>query len=129
MRFSSLAFAEIFMKCASKSFPGHTSSSCKLTSVSGHKCHLLAVIPSGNHINVMSRRVSGYNFVEPTILKILKSSTSSLSTLAINYHVNIAVGRTINLNVIKKNLMFLVAHRKISERLEANGVTYYKQIL
>ena len=77
----------------------------------------------------MPGRVSGYNFVEPAILKILKSSTISLPTLAINYHVNIAVGRRVNLNVIKKNLVFLVSHRKISGKLEANGVTYYKQIL
>lgn len=77
----------------------------------------------------MAGRLSGYNFVEPTILKILQDSSIALSTLAISYHVNATIGRTINLNVIKKNLTFLVAHRKISEKLEANGVTYYKQIL
>jgi len=73
----------------------------------------------------MTGRVSGFNFVEPTILRILKES-GSLSMLAINYHVNASVGRTINLNVIKKNLMFLTNHKKISEKIEANGVTYYK---
>lgn len=77
----------------------------------------------------MSGRLSGYNFVEPTILKILQNSRISLSTLAISYHVNETIGRTINLNVIKKNLMFLVSHKKVSEKLEANGVTYYKLIL
>ena len=74
----------------------------------------------------MSGRLSGYNFVEPTILKILQNSRVSLSTLAISYHVNATIGRTINLNVIKKNLVFLVGHKKISEKMEMNGVTYYK---
>jgi hypothetical protein len=73
----------------------------------------------------MTGRISGFNFVEPTILRILKES-GSLSMLAINYHVNASVGRTINLNVIKKNLMFLMNHKKISGNIEANGVTYYK---
>ncbi|HLC39332.1 MAG TPA: hypothetical protein VJJ76_00425 [archaeon] len=77
----------------------------------------------------MSGRLSGYNFVEPTILRILTDSTISLSLLAISYHVNASIGRTINLNVVKKNLTFLVSHKKISEKMEANGVTYYKLIL
>jgi hypothetical protein len=76
---------------------------------------------------MMVRHVTGYNFVEPTILKILQDSVISLSTLAINYHVNAAVGKNVNLNVIKKNLLFLVAHKKITGKLEQNGVTYYKQ--
>jgi len=74
----------------------------------------------------MAGRLSGYNFVEPTILKILLNSSVALSTLAISYHVNASVGRTINLNVVKKNLIFLVSHKKISEKLEPNGVTYYR---
>jgi len=74
----------------------------------------------------MPGRSSGYNFVEPTILRILQNSRVSLSTLAISYHVNETIGRTINLNVIKKNLMFLVNHKKISEKLDPNGVTYYR---
>jgi len=75
----------------------------------------------------MTGRISGFNFVEPTIIRILRES-GSLSMLAINYHVNTSVGRTINLNVIKKNLMFLLNHKKISEKIEPNGVTYYKLI-
>ena len=74
----------------------------------------------------MAGRLTGYNFVEPTIMKILKDSRVSLSTLAISYHVNATIGRTVNLNVIKKNLLFLVSHKKISEKLESNGVTYYR---
>jgi len=74
----------------------------------------------------MAGRLSGYNFVEPTIMKILQNSKISLSTLAVSYHVNATIGRTINLNVVKKNLTFLVTHKKISEKLETNGVTYYR---
>jgi len=75
----------------------------------------------------MPGRLSGFNFVEPTILRILKES-GSLPILAINYHVNASVGRTINLNVIKKNLMFLINHKKISEREDATGVVFYKLV-
>ena len=70
---------------------------------------------------------SGHDFVEPMILKILKESGVSMSTLAINYKVNEAAGRTINLNVIKNRLIFLVKNKKIFESLDKeNDVTYYK---
>lgn len=53
-----------------------------------------------------------------------------MSLLAINYHVNEDIGRTINLNSIKKNLTFLVNQKKISEKTnKKNGVVYYKLIL
>jgi hypothetical protein len=78
----------------------------------------------------MRGRNPDYNFVEPMILKILKKSRISMSLLAINYHVNEDIGRTINLNSIKKNLTFLVNHKKISEKTnKKNGVVYYKLIL
>jgi len=70
------------------------------------------------------------DFVEPMILKILKMSTIPMSTLSINYRVNERAGKTINLNVVKRNLMFLVNNKKISGKLdEKNGVVYYKLIL
>jgi hypothetical protein len=78
----------------------------------------------------MRGRNPDYNFVEPMILKILKKSGISMSLLAINYHVNEDIGRTINLNSIKKNLTFLVNQKKISEKTnKKNGVVYYKLIL
>jgi len=73
---------------------------------------------------------SGHDFVEPMILKILEKSMVSMSTLAINYKVNEAAGRTINLNVIKNRLIFLVKNKKIFESFDKeNNVTYYKLIL
>jgi hypothetical protein len=79
---------------------------------------------------IMKGRASGHDFVDPLILKILKGSKVPLSTLGINYKVNENVGRTINLNVIRDHLIFLVENRKISESLdERNGVIYYKLIL
>jgi len=78
----------------------------------------------------MRERVPSHDFVEPMILKILKESRVSMSTLAINYKVNEAAGRTINLNVIRNHLIFLVKNKKIFENLDKeNDVTYYKLIL
>jgi Fe2+ or Zn2+ uptake regulation protein len=77
----------------------------------------------------MRGRVPGHDFVEPMILKILKESRVSMSALAINYRVNEAAGRTINLNVIRNNLILLVKNKKISESLDKeNDVIYYKLI-
>jgi len=73
---------------------------------------------------------SGFDFVDPMILKILRESRVSMSTLAINYRVNETTGRTINLNVIRNHLIFLVKDKKISESFnKQNGITYYKLIL
>jgi hypothetical protein len=73
---------------------------------------------------------SGREFVEPLILKILNSSTDSMPALAINYKVNEAAGRAINLNVIKDCLIFLVKSKKIFESFnEENDVAYYKLIV
>jgi repressor of nif and glnA expression len=78
----------------------------------------------------MRGRVPSDDFVEPMILKILKESRVSMSTLAINYKVNEAAGRTINLNVIRNHLIFLVKNKKILENLDKeNDVTYYKLVL
>jgi len=84
----------------------------------------------GRLIIIMRGISSGYDFVEPMILNILKKSMVSMSTLAINYKVNEAAGRTINLNVIKNCLIFLVRNKKIFESLnKENDVTYYKLIV
>ena len=73
---------------------------------------------------------SGFDFVDPMILKILRESRVSMSTLAINYRVNETTGRTINLSVIRNHLIFLVKDKKISESFnKQNGITYYKLIL
>jgi hypothetical protein len=78
----------------------------------------------------MRERVSGYNFVDPLILKILRESKVSMSTLGINFRVNEAVGKTINLKIIRDHLLFLVKDKKISESLdELNSVVYYKLIV
>jgi hypothetical protein len=78
----------------------------------------------------MRGRLPGHDFVEPMILKILKISVIPMSTLAINYRVNENVGRTINLNIIKNHLTFLVEHKKISEKMDkGNGVVYYNLIM
>jgi len=77
----------------------------------------------------MKERVSGYNFVDPLILKILGEAKASMSTLGINFRVNEAIGRTINLKVIRDHLMFLVKDKKISESMDKeNNVSYYKLI-
>jgi repressor of nif and glnA expression len=74
-------------------------------------------------------RTSGHDFVEPMILDILKESKVPMSTLAVNYRVNETSGRTVNLNVIRDHLIFLVRSKKISESLDKeNGVAYYKLI-
>ena len=74
-------------------------------------------------------RTSGYDFVEPLILKILRESKSSMTTLAINYRVNQSVGRTINLKIIQNNLIFLAKNEKISKIFnKGNGITYYEII-
>jgi len=78
----------------------------------------------------MRGRVPSHDFVEPLILKLLKESRGSMSALAINYRVNEAAGRMINLNVIRNHLIFLVKNKKIFESLDKeNDVTYYKLIL
>ena len=72
----------------------------------------------------------GFDFVEPMILNVLKVSEIPMSILSINYRVNESVGRTINLNVIKNRLLFLVGKNKISEKMDRkNGILYYKLIL
>lgn len=78
----------------------------------------------------MRGRFSGINLVEPTILKVLKISGIPMSTLAINYRVNESAGRTVNLNVIKNNLKFLVKNKKISEKFDREReIVYYRLVL
>jgi len=78
----------------------------------------------------MRGRLPSHDFVEPMILNILKESGVPMPALAINYKVNEAAGRAINLNVIKNHLIFLVKNKKIFESLDKeNDVTYYKLIL
>jgi len=61
------------------------------------------------------------------ILRILEDAKSPLSTLGVNYMINEAAGRMINLNTVKESLVSLVKSKKVSERLDdENGVTYYK---
>lgn len=77
----------------------------------------------------MRGRISGHDFVDPMIVKILIESKIPMSILGINYRVNGKVGKTINLNVIRNHLLFLVKSKKISESLnKETGVTYYKLI-
>jgi hypothetical protein len=77
----------------------------------------------------MRGRASSHDFIEPLILKILKESKVPMSTLAVNYRVNESSGRTVNLNAIRENLLFLTKSKKISESFDKdNGVTYYKLI-
>lgn len=75
----------------------------------------------------MRGRAPSKDFVELMILKLLKEARSSMSALAINYRVNEAAGRIVNLNVIRDNLIFLVKNKKILESLDKeNDMTYYK---
>jgi repressor of nif and glnA expression len=77
----------------------------------------------------MRGRAPSHDFVEPMILKILKESRVSMSALAINYMVNEAARRTINLNAIRNHLTLLVKNKKIFESLDKeNDVIYYKLI-
>jgi len=74
-------------------------------------------------------RTSGYDFVDPLILKILKESKGSMTTLGINYRVNQSVRRTVNLRIIRDHLIFLAKKEKISRIFDKeNGITYYKII-
>jgi hypothetical protein len=78
----------------------------------------------------MRGRATGHDFVDPMILKILSEANASMTTLGINYMVNQAAGRTINLGVIKDHLSFLVQDKKILENLDKDkGITYYKLVL
>jgi repressor of nif and glnA expression len=75
------------------------------------------------------RRSAGHDFLDPMILKILKESKIPMSTLGINYRINEAVGKTINLNIVRNHLIFLLNNKKISEKIdEEKGVTYYKLV-
>ena len=77
----------------------------------------------------MRGRVPSHDFVEPMILNILKESRVFMSALAINYRVNEAAGKTINLNAIRNHLTLLVKNKKIFESLDKeNDVIYYKLI-
>lgn len=77
----------------------------------------------------MKRKPSGYDFVDPMVLKILREAKTPLSLLGINYLINGIVERTINLNIIKNHLIFLVKEKKVSERFNGkNGVTYYELV-
>ena len=77
----------------------------------------------------MRGRASGHDFVDPMILRILKESKDPMSILGINYRVNGSAGKTINLNIIRNHLLFLVKSKKISQNIDKeNGVTYYKLI-
>ena len=74
-------------------------------------------------------RNSGYDFVDPLILKILRDSKGPMTTLGINYRVNQSVGRTVNLKIIRDHLIFLAKKGKISKILDKdNSVIYYKII-
>jgi repressor of nif and glnA expression len=78
----------------------------------------------------MIRGISNHDFVDPLILKILKESGASMTTLAINYRVNQSSGGTINLRIIKDHLTFLVDKEKISKSMDKfNDVAYYKIIV
>ena len=84
----------------------------------------------GRLIIIMREISSDHDFVKPMILRILKSSTGSMSTLAINYKVNEASRKTINLNVIKNCLIFLMKNKKIFESFnKENGCRYYELIV
>ncbi len=54
------------------------------------------------------RRSVGFDFVDPLIMKILKAAKCPMSTLAINYRINEAVGKTINLNIVRNHLISLL---------------------
>lgn len=77
-----LTFAEIFMKCTSKSFSGHASLSLDLISLPENKCCLHVVIPPGNHIVVwqedfqvtisLSRRLWKYCKILKSLFQLLQ---------------------------------------------------------
>ena len=73
------------------------------------------------------RNSGGSDAIRDMILRILEDAKSPLSTLGVNYMINEAAGRMINLNTVKESLVSLVKSKKVSERLDdENGVTYYK---
>lgn len=71
------------------------------------------------------RKSNNYFYLEPEILKILKTSNVPMSALGINFRLNNSLGKIIDLNTIKSHLDELVDNNKILE-MEKDEILHYK---
>ena len=71
------------------------------------------------------RKSNNYFYLEPEILKILKSSDVPMSALGINFRLNNSLGKILDLNTIKSHLDELVSNNKIME-IEKDDILHYK---
>ena len=71
------------------------------------------------------RKSNNYFYLEPEILKILKTSNVPMSALGINFRLNNSLGKILDLNTIKSHLEELVDNNKILE-LEKDEILHYK---
>jgi len=77
----------------------------------------------------MARRQTGYDFIGPSILNILKNSKTPMTKLAVSYMVNQNSGKIVNSGVVKRNLDFFVKENKITVGVDKiSGITSYKII-
>jgi repressor of nif and glnA expression len=74
---------------------------------------------------VRGRKSNNYFYLEPEILKILKTSNVPISALGINFRLNNSLGKIIDLNTIKSHLGELVENNKILE-IEKDEILHYK---
>jgi hypothetical protein len=74
---------------------------------------------------VRGRKSNNYFYLEPEILKILKTSNVPMSALGINFRLNNSLGKILDLNTIKSHLEELVDNNKILE-LEKDEILHYK---
>ena len=75
---------------------------------------------------MMARRESGYDFIGPSILNILKNSTMPMTKLAVSYMVNQKSGKIVNISVVKRNLDMFVKNNKVTVDVnKLNGIASY----
>jgi len=74
---------------------------------------------------VRGRKSNNYFYLEPEIMKILKTSNVPMSALGINFRLNNSLGKIIDLNTIKSHLDELVDNNKIFE-IEKDEILHYK---
>ena len=75
---------------------------------------------------MMAKRQSGYDFIGPSILNILKNSKMPMTKLAVSYMINQNSGKIVNVGVVKRNLDFFVKENKVSMGVdEISGIVNY----
>jgi hypothetical protein len=70
-------------------------------------------------------RSADYVYLEPEILKILKTSNVPMSALGVNFRVNNKLSKIVELNTVKRHLESLVDRKKIL-KAEKDNITLYR---